>query len=141
MGFFDSLDAAEADRYWRRVENAVVGGRRIVLVASSPQGEIAGTVQLDLNTMSNQPHRGTVSKLLVYTAQWCRGVGEALMEAVEHAASDAGRWLLVFDTATPAAEHLYERMGWMRVGVISDYALNPDGSLTQTAYYWKRLPH
>jgi ribosomal protein S18 acetylase RimI-like enzyme len=102
---------------------------------------VAGTVQLDVNTMPNQPHRGTVSKLLVHTAQRRRGVGEALMAALEGAALDAGRWLLTLDTATPAAERLYERMGWTRAGVIPDYALNPDGSLTQTAYYWRRLPH
>lgn len=141
VGFLDPLDLAEADQYWRRVENAVAGGRRIVLVASSPEGELAGTVQLDLNTMPNQPHRGTVSKLLVPTAQRRRGIGAALMDAVERAAVEAGRWLLVLDTATPAAERLYERTGWTRAGVIPDYALNPDGSLTQTAYYWKRLPH
>lgn len=140
VGFLAPLDPAEAGQYWRRVENAVAGGRRIVLVASSPDGgEIAGTVQLDVNTMANQPHRGTVSKLLVHSAQRRRGVGEALMAALEQAALDAGRWLLTLDTATPAAERLYERMGWTRSGVIPDYALNPDGTLTATAHYWKRL--
>jgi len=141
VGFLDPLDVAEADQYWRRVENAVAGGRRIVLVAASPDGEVVGSVQLEVNTMPNQPHRGTVSKLLVHTSQRRRGVGEALMAAVEQAAAEAGRWLLVLDTATPAAERLYERMGWTRAGVIPDYALNPDRSLTPTAYYWKRLPH
>lgn len=141
VGFLEPLETAEAAQYWRRVENAVAGGRRLVLVASSPEGEVVGTVQLDVNTMPNQPHRGTVSKLLVPVAQRRRGAGEALMRAVEQAAIEAGRWLLVLDTATPAAERLYERMGWTRSGVIPDYALNPDGSLTQTAYYWKRLPH
>jgi ribosomal protein S18 acetylase RimI-like enzyme len=141
VGFLEQLDAAEADRYWQRVENAVAGGRRILLVAASSDGAVAGTVQLDVNTMPNQPHRGTVSKLLVHTAQRRQGIGEALMAAIERAALDSGRWLLTLDTATPAAERLYERMGWTRAGVIPDYALNPDGTPTQTAYYWKRLPH
>jgi ribosomal protein S18 acetylase RimI-like enzyme len=138
VGFLDPLDPAEADHYWRRVENAVTGGRRLVLVASS-DGEVAGTVQLDLATMPNQPHRATVSKLLVHRGARRRGVGEALMSALERAALDAGRWLLTLDTATADAVRLYERMGWQRAGVIPDYALNPDGTPTATAYYWKRL--
>jgi hypothetical protein len=30
-------------------------------------------------------------------------------------------------------------MGWSRAGVIPYYALNPDGTLTDTAFYWKEL--
>jgi ribosomal protein S18 acetylase RimI-like enzyme len=60
------------------------------------------------------------------------------MAGAERAALEAGRWLLTLDTATPEAERLYERMGWSRAGIIPDYALNPDGTLT-TAYYWKKL--
>lgn len=134
VGFLDPLDPAEADQYWRRVEAAVDRGRRLVLAADD-----AGTVQLDIDTMPNAPHRATVSKLLVHRSQRRRGIGEALMVALEGAALDAGRWLLTLDTATPDAERLYRRMGWQRAGVIPDYALNPDGTLTQTAHWWKRL--
>ena len=141
VGFLAPLDPAEADRYWQRTENAVAGGRRILLVATPAGGAVSGSVQIDIDTMPNQPHRGTVSKLLVHSAERRRGVGAALMAAAESAALEAGRWLLTLDTATPAAERLYERMGWTRAGVIPDYALNPDSSLTQTAHYWKRLAH
>jgi GNAT superfamily N-acetyltransferase len=139
VGFLAPLDPAQADLYWQRVENAVADGRRIVLVAASADGVVSGSVQIDVDTMPNQPHRGTVSKLLVHSAQRRRGVGAALMAGAERAALEVGRWLLTLDTATPAAERLYERMGWTRAGVIPDYALNPDSSLTHTAYYWKRL--
>jgi hypothetical protein len=47
--------------------------------------------------------------------------------------------LLTLDTATPAAAHLYERMGWTPAGVIPNYARNPDGSLRGTCFYWKQL--
>jgi hypothetical protein len=30
-------------------------------------------------------------------------------------------------------------MGWRASGTIPGYALNPDGSLTDTTFYWKRL--
>ena len=140
VGFLAPLDPAEVDAYWRRVENAVAEGRCLLLVAEL-EGEIIGTVQLDVDTLPNQRHRGTVSKLLVHTESRRRGVGEALMAAVELAAADAGRWLLTLDTATPDAARLYVRTGWTESGVIPAYALNPDGSLTGTAFYWKELPH
>ena len=139
VGFLDPLDAADADAYWRRVERAVAEGRCVLLVATVADGPVVGTVQLDVDTLPNQPHRATVSKLLVHSAARRRGVGEALMAALERAALDAGRWLLTLDTATEDAARLYRRMGWTLAGVIPDYALNPDGSLTDTAYYWKRL--
>ncbi len=138
VGFLAPLDPADADRYWRAVEDAVAHGRRVVLVAEH-EGEVAGTVQLDVDTMPNQPHRATVSKLLVHTAQRRRGIGEALMTALETTARDMGRWLLTLDTATPDAVRLYERMGWRRAGEIPDYALTPGGVPAATAYYWKRL--
>ncbi len=47
--------------------------------------------------------------------------------------------MLVLDTASDAAERLYTRLGWQRVGVISDYALMPDGAFCDTIYFWKRV--
>jgi ribosomal protein S18 acetylase RimI-like enzyme len=122
VGFLSPLDDAAADDYWRRVERAV-----------------AGTVQVDVETPPNQPHRATVCKLLVHTGARRRGLGEELMVAAEQAAAEAGRWLLVLDTATPAAERLYRRLGWTVAGVVPDYAMNPDRSLTRTVFYWKAL--
>jgi ribosomal protein S18 acetylase RimI-like enzyme len=138
VGFLAPLSAEEADAYWRRVERAVAESRCVLLVAESG-GAVAGTVQLDVDTMPNQPHRATVSKLLVHTGARRSGLGEALMLALEEAAAAAGRWLLVLDTATAAAERLYRRLGWTAAGTVPDYALNPDGSLTKTVFYWKSL--
>lgn len=61
------------------------------------------------------------------------------MVGLERAALEAGRWLLTLDTASADAKRLYERLGWTLSGVIPRYALNPDGSLTQTSFYWKEL--
>jgi ribosomal protein S18 acetylase RimI-like enzyme len=138
VGFLSPLDAAAADDYWRRVERAVADERSILLAAGS-DGAVLGTVQVDVDTPPNQPHRATVCKLLVHTDARRRGLGEALMVAAEEAAAAAGRWLLVLDTATPAAERLYRRLGWTVAGVVPDYAMNPDCSLTQTVFYWKAL--
>jgi GNAT superfamily N-acetyltransferase len=138
VGFLAPLDPADADAYWRQVGRAVAD-RHCILLAAADNGDVVGTVQLDVDTLPNQRHRGTVGKLLVHTAARRRGVGKALMAELERAALDDGRWLLTLDTATPEAARLYERMGWTEAGVIPNDALNPDGSLTSTAFYWKVL--
>jgi RimJ/RimL family protein N-acetyltransferase len=46
---------------------------------------------------------------------------------------------LVLDTASQDAERLYERAGWIKVGLIPDYALMPDGALCDTIVYYRRL--
>lgn len=139
VGFLAPLDPTLADAYWRRIEKAVADSRSMLLIAADAS-DIVGTVQIDVDTLPNSPHRATIHKLLVHSATRRRGVGEALMREAERVASTAGRWLLTLDTATPEARRLYERMGWTLTGVIPDYALNPDGTLTDTWVYWKRLP-
>jgi RimJ/RimL family protein N-acetyltransferase/predicted N-acetyltransferase YhbS len=138
VGFLDPLSEPDADAYWQRIERAVAENR-CVLIVGTLDGAVAGTVQLDVDTFPNQPHRATVSKLLVHTSARRRGLGEALMAELEREALERGRWLLTLDTATGAAARLYERMGWQPAGTIPGYALNPDGSLTDTTFYWKRL--
>jgi hypothetical protein len=63
-----------------------------------------------------------------------------LMERAEIEARAEGKTLLVLDTVTgDAAERLYERLGWMRVGVIPNYALYPDGRPCDTTIFCKAL--
>jgi hypothetical protein len=62
------------------------------------------------------------------------------MEQAELASALAGKSLLVLDTVTGGtAERLYTRLGWIRVGVIPNYALFPDGRLCDTTIFWKQL--
>jgi ribosomal protein S18 acetylase RimI-like enzyme len=138
VGFLDPLSAQDADAYWQRIERGAVDGRCVLFVGAL-DGEVAGTVQLDVDTFPNQPHRATVSKLLVHSTARRRGLGETLMAELEREAVARGRWLLTLDTATGAAARLYERLGWSPAGTIPGYALNPDSSLTDTTFYWKRL--
>lgn len=139
IGFLHPLARADADAYWRRVERAVAGGRCVLFLAQSADGVAVGTVQLDLDTLPNQRHRGSVTKLLVRSDARRRGIGETLMTALERAAPGLGRWLLTLDTATADADRLYRRLGYTLAGVIPDYALNPDRTLTDTSLFWKRL--
>jgi ribosomal protein S18 acetylase RimI-like enzyme len=69
-----------------------------------------------------------------------RGVATALMREAERIATERRRTLLVLDTAVEdGASSLYEALGFQLSGVIPDYALKPDGGLTGTMIYWKRL--
>jgi GNAT superfamily N-acetyltransferase len=114
-------------------------GRRRLLAAFE-DGRPIGTVQIVLTLPPNQPHRGEIAKLLVHRSARRRGVAAKLMEAAEAEARAAGKTLLVLDTVTgDAAERLYERLGWTRVGVIPGYALYPDGRPCSTTVFWKEL--
>ena len=69
-----------------------------------------------------------------------RGIARALMLEAERIAVERGRTLLTLDTGTDdGAGALYERLGFVRAGVIPDYALKPHGGLQGTTLYWKRL--
>jgi GNAT superfamily N-acetyltransferase len=125
--------------FFRKVAASVASGET-VLIAASLDGRIVGTVQLGLDTPPNQPHRADVKKMLVHRAARNRGIGAALMAAVEEEAQRRGRWLLVLDTVPGMSGYrLYQRAGWTRSGIIPNYALMPDGRLCDTAVFWKRL--
>ena len=61
------------------------------------------------------------------------------MAEAEVSARAAGKTLLVLDTANDAANRLYLRRGWQRVGVIPGYALWPTGGAVDTTVYYKEL--
>ncbi len=114
-------------------------GRRILLAAFL-DGQLIGTVQVALAQQPNSPHRAEIAQLLVHRAARRRGIAERLMEAAEREARAEGKTLLVLDTVTgDAAERLYTRLGWTRVGVIPNYALYPDGRPCSTTYFWKEV--
>lgn len=139
VGFMHPFDRQRADAFWTGTLQSAARGERIVFFAEDDEGTVLGTVQVILTSPENQPHRGEVSKMLVRREARQRGVGEALMRAAEAAAFEAGKTLLVLDTASDAAERLYERRGWQRVGIIPGYALWPDGGPVDTTIYYKWL--
>ena len=98
------------------------------MVVARRHGRIVGTVQLDLATPPNQPHRGEIKKLLVHPQARRAGIARALMVAIEDEARAARRSLLTLDTASDAAERLYASLGYVRVGVIPRFSIRPDSS-------------
>jgi GNAT superfamily N-acetyltransferase len=139
VNFMSSFSRDEARAFFNKVADGVASGD-IVLFAAILGGRIVGTVQLGLDTPPNQPHRADVKKMLVHRSARGRGVGAALMAAIEEETRRRGRWLLVLDTVPGESGHrLYLRAGWQQSGTVPDYALFPDGRLCDTAIMWKRL--
>jgi GNAT superfamily N-acetyltransferase len=139
VSFMLPMSRAKADAFWRNAAASVARGERVVLSAEDETGSIVGTVQVILAQPENQPHRGDLAKMLVHRRARRRGIGAALLVAAERSALDAGKTLLVLDTASDDAERLYARQGWQRCGQIPNYALLPDGRPCATTYFFKSL--
>jgi hypothetical protein len=62
------------------------------------------------------------------------------MAQVEIEARALNRSLLTFDTTTgDAAEQLYLSLGYVRAGIIPDYAHRPQGGLAATSVFYKLI--
>jgi GNAT superfamily N-acetyltransferase len=136
VSFMLPLERPRALAFWQGVAASAARGERVLLVAEDAAG-ICGTVQLVVDLPENQPHRAEVSKMLVHRRARCRGLGAALMQAVESEAQSLGKTLLVLDTASAEAERLYERQGWVRCGSIPGFALLPGGGLCATTLFYR----
>ncbi len=139
VSFMLPMTQAKADTFWGGLAAGVQRGERCVLAACDGNERIVGTVQVILEQPENQPHRADVAKMLVHRQARRQGIGAALLAAAERSAFEAGKTLLVLDTASSDAERLYSRHGWQRCGVIPDYALMPDGRLCSTTIFFKAL--
>jgi GNAT superfamily N-acetyltransferase len=138
VNFMLPISPGRAALFWRQVADGAARGDRTLLVAEDSSGTIVGTVQLVPAPQENQPHRADVAKMLVHRRARRSGVGAALMTAVEQAAAEQRKSLLVLDTVTGGdAERLYARLGWQRCGVIPDFALWPAGGLCATTVFYK----
>jgi GNAT superfamily N-acetyltransferase len=138
VSFMAGLRQDEAAAWWRKTFDSSTS-RTVILVARDEHG-LVGTVQLQPAWAPNQPHRADVAKLIVHRRARRRGIGRALMEELERRARDERFTLLVLDTCRgTAAEQLYASLGWVRVGVVPNFALNPDGSSCDTVFFYKEL--
>jgi len=139
VNFMWPMTPAKAEKFWRAVAEGLARGDRALVVAEDSRGAIIGTAQAIWAGPENQPHRADIAKMLVHRRARRLGVGAAVLAAAEQAAFDAGRTLLVLDTASAEAERLYERGGWQRVGTVPRFALLPDGPSCSTVFFYKDL--
>jgi GNAT superfamily N-acetyltransferase len=139
IGFMHPFTRDRAIEFWNRVARSVADGKRALLIAKDEMG-ICGTVQLILDLPENQPHRADLAKMLVHRRARRQGLAADLMRAAESMARDCGKTLLVLDAVTNGdAARLYERLDWVRVGDVPNYALMPDGAPCSTTYYYRNL--
>lgn len=138
ISFMSPFTVEEADAWWGGVIASMAAGETVLLGARL-EGRLLGSAQLGLVFPPNQLHRAEVKKVIVHREARGRGLAVALMTALDAEARRRGRTLLTLDTATgSAAERLYERLGWHRVGIIPDQALWPDGRPCDATLFWKR---
>ncbi len=137
VGFLLPLRAGEVEAYWDSVLRDLE--HRIVLLAFE-DGQLQGSVQLELAKKANGRHRAEVQKLLVHSRARRRGLGHQLMAAVEQEALAMGRTLLVLDTRVgDPASKLYESMNYHFAGEIPGYVWSDDGQFAGTAIFYKNL--
>ena len=139
VGFLPPLSTQDAAAYWDSVAEAIGHGSRWLWLAMDDEG-IIGAVQLDLATRANALHRAEVCKLLVRSDARRQGLASLLMQTLESHAQSNGRTTLVLDTrAGDPSEMVYARLGWQKSGEIPKYARSADGTLHETAFYFKLL--
>jgi GNAT superfamily N-acetyltransferase len=139
VSFMPPFSKSDAAAFFESLLPEIERGDRILLAAYS-DGKLVGTVQVAHAWPPNQPHRADVAKMLVHRSARRHGIGAQLMRSAEEHARAAGKTLLVLDTVTgDNAERLYERLGWIKVGSIPNYALYPDGRPCATTVFYKQL--
>jgi GNAT superfamily N-acetyltransferase len=142
VGFLPPLEEAEASAYWTTVAEGVRDGSRVVLAARDAELRVVGSGQLELAQRANAGHRAEVAKVMVHRRARRRGIGRALMLALEGHARRLGRTTLILDTRLgDPSEALYRAVGWTFAGAIPRYARSAAGTLDATALYYKLLDH
>jgi GNAT superfamily N-acetyltransferase len=140
VGFLPPLADGEGEAYWRGVVDAVRDGSCVLLGAREHDGTLVGTAQLLPATRPNGSHRAEVAKVIVHTKARRRGIGRALMLAIEERARGLGRTTLVLDTRRgDPSEQLYLAVGYTLAGVIPRYARSADNDVDPSAFYYRLL--
>ncbi|MEA3084996.1 MAG: hypothetical protein QOC89_2693 [Paraburkholderia sp.] len=141
VGFVLPHSVEESEAFWRgKVLPSLRAGTLVLFVARHGES-IAGTVQLDYDTMPNQRHRAEVRKLLVHPARRREGIAKALMTELESRAHQLQRSLLTLDTRTgDKAEPLYAALGYRTAGVIPQFCRDTqEERLDSTTIMYKAL--
>ena len=139
VSFLIPLSVEDATTFFEGIVDDVAQGKRVLLAAFDGD-EVVGTVQLAHAWQPNSTHRTDVVKLIVRRDRRGQGIGRVLMEQLEDVARADGKTLLILDTvAESVADRLYQSLGWQRLGVVPDYALDPHGRMLPAAFFYKQL--
>lgn len=139
VSFMHPLAPETAAAFWEDSLSAAARGERVVFGAFATE-TLVGTITLVTAMAENQPHRAEIAKMMVAVGHRGQGIASALLRAAEAEARALGRTHLLLDTASDGgAAALYEKHGFVFAGEIPEFALKPQGGLTGTRLYWKRL--
>lgn len=127
LGFLPPVDPDDARSYWLSLAPSLREGTR-VLVAAFKHGRLVGCGQLAIPVWPNARHRAELQKLVVSRSMQGQGVGRFIVSALHDVARQRGRTLILLH-ARPGgvAYHLYETMGYQRVGIVPGYSRGPSG--------------
>ncbi|HEY4333117.1 MAG TPA: GNAT family N-acetyltransferase [Ilumatobacteraceae bacterium] len=139
VNFLAGMTDVDGVAFWRASIAEQRDGHRCLVVAEL-DGSIIGTAMLLLAPQQNQQHRADVAKMLVHSAYRRRGIGAALLAAIESTARAHRRTLLMLDTEKDSAgELLYTTHGWVRYGEVPGHAHRTDGTPWPTSFFYKQL--
>jgi GNAT superfamily N-acetyltransferase len=137
LGAAPGADLATLERLQR---DAIAAPNRTVLVAES-NGDIVAMAQIVRSGAANASHRAEVQRVAVAASLRGTGIGRLLMAAVEEEAQRQGLtllWLTTHDASDACA--FYEAVGYRKLGVMPQYSLRPDGTVSPGAFYFRELP-
>lgn len=138
-GALPAQQPTSTQAFWRGVSAGVARGGCVLLVAWH-EGDIAGSVQLDLDVAHLQPHRAAMSVLLLDPARDPRAVGAALLSRVEDVAAARGKALITCELpADDIAATLCRAAGWHQAGRIPGGRYGSDARWTDTLIFWKSI--
>jgi GNAT superfamily N-acetyltransferase len=139
IGYWHPMRREVAEEFWLNIFEQVEKGHRILLAALE-DSKVIGTVQLEPNRKQNGAHRGEVQKLMVLQSARVKGIGRALMEAVEEEARRYGLKMIMLDTLEGhVAEQMYPKLGFNRVGAMPSFTIEADGTYGTTVFFYKML--
>lgn len=119
-------DVAE---WWRRDEWQRVEGDGVIVFAIVLEGRVVGCIQYTEET--DPDYRSAAVDIFVSAAHHGHGVGSDAMRAlILHLIDERGHHRITVDPAAANARaiHVYEKLGFRRVGLMREYERVADGS-------------
>jgi acetyltransferase len=139
VNFVLPFSMAQSLDWWQNRLPAIESGE-VQLFVAEVDGIIAGSGQLALAGQPNGQQRADVAKMLVHRDYRNRGLGAAILAALEDKARTLGRTTMILDTAKGSAgDRLYRRSGWVPFGVVPAYAANVHGVPEPCVFFYKIL--
>lgn len=140
IGFIAPLHEQDAKNYWQAVQGSIKEGNTYLLIALI-NDNVVGSVQLAVNQKPNGKHRAEIEKLMVSSDYRQRGIASMLMSEIEILSKQLGLRLLILDTREgDKAEQLYNKLGYVKVGIIPEFALSSEGTYDGTVLFYKLIP-